>query len=270
MELPQIKLGDNLVSRLIAGGNPVSGFSHISPEMDKEMADYHTAANTKALLDECLYYGINTFQARGDRHIIRILNEYRNEGKDIQWIAQTASEVRDAKANVEQIARFGAIAIYVHGTWVDNFWHSGDLKYVHGLIKIIRDTGLPVGLGTHRPDVLFAAEDERWGVDFYVVSLYNLAKGVKHVQAVEGFKEEDFDDGDCEKMLKVVRYTDKPCLVLKILGAGRKATSREDLRAAFEHTFNAIKPNDAVIVGMYQKHKNQVEENAEIVRDVLS
>jgi len=43
------------------------------------MVDYHTAENIKSLLSECELNGINTLQARGDRHIIRLLNEYWNE-----------------------------------------------------------------------------------------------------------------------------------------------------------------------------------------------
>ncbi|PIN90353.1 hypothetical protein COU57_03725 [Candidatus Pacearchaeota archaeon CG10_big_fil_rev_8_21_14_0_10_32_14] len=74
--LPLIKLGDYDISRLIVGGNPISGFSHISPEVDKEMIDYYSTTNIKKLLKECEENGINTIQARGDRHIMRVLNEY--------------------------------------------------------------------------------------------------------------------------------------------------------------------------------------------------
>lgn len=35
--LSRVRIGDLEVSRLILGGNPFSGFSHQSPEMDQEM-----------------------------------------------------------------------------------------------------------------------------------------------------------------------------------------------------------------------------------------
>jgi hypothetical protein len=272
MKLPLINLGNFKVSRLILGGNPISGFSHISPEKDKEMIDYYTYGNIKSVLDECMKYGINTIQARGDRHIMRLLNEYRNEGKDMQWIAQTASELKEIKPNLAAIVSNGAIAIYHHGTYIDNLWHTGasGIKRVEEDIKMIKDTGLFTGFGTHRPEVVDYAEEKGWDFDFYVVSFYNLAKKVKPVQATEGFKEENFDDNDPGLMVNRIKATKKPCLAIKILGGGRKAGRKEDLENAFKFAFDNIKPIDGVIVGMFQKYKNQVKENAEIVRMILS
>jgi hypothetical protein len=84
---PQVKLGPHAVSRLIVGGNPVSANSHLSSKMSREMLDYFTAASVKKLLSECEQAGINTWQSRGDRHIMRLLHEYRLDGGRIQWIA---------------------------------------------------------------------------------------------------------------------------------------------------------------------------------------
>lgn len=77
---PSVPFGAHRISRLIVGGNPVSGNSHWSPEIDREMADYFSAANVKKLLAACEKAGINTWQSRADRHIMRLLREYRNEG----------------------------------------------------------------------------------------------------------------------------------------------------------------------------------------------
>jgi hypothetical protein len=35
------------------------------------------------------------------------------------------------------------------------------------------------------------------------------------------------------------------------------------------HAFDNIKPRDAVVVGVFQKHRNPVVENASFVRDIL-
>ena len=99
--LPTISLGPHQVSRLIIGGNPFSGGSHTSPEMDQAFVDYYSTANIKAALRESEAHGINTAQLRGDRHIMRILHEYRQEGGRLQWIAQTASELRDLPGNIQ-------------------------------------------------------------------------------------------------------------------------------------------------------------------------
>jgi len=72
--------------------------------------------------------------------------------------------------------------------------------------------------------------------------------------------------GDPPKMLKVVRQVKKPCLVYKILAAGRRCESPQTVEAAFKETFGNIKPTDAVIVGMYDRYSDQPAENAALVR----
>jgi hypothetical protein len=265
-----IILGEKKVSRLILGGNPISGFSHISPEKDREMIDYYTSENIMRLFDECRNNGVNTIQSRGDRHMQRILHEYWSRGNsDFYWIGQTASELEDISANIRRIADCGAIAIYHHGTKVDNLWHEGRIDEVEEVIQTIRDTGLPAGLGTHIPEVIDYVEQQRWPVDFYMTSMYNLAKEPKHAQAVEGFKREEFNQEDPSFMLERVRRTSKPCLAFKILGAGRFAGSSAEVREAFKKVFAQLKPSDAVVVGMFQKYQNQVGENAEVLSEIL-
>lgn len=102
--LPQVPFGRGMVSRLIAEGNPVSGFSRQSRALHEEMRDDFDAANVKKLLAACEQAGINTRQCRADRHILRLLREYRNEGGRIQWIAQTASEMADFARSVREAA----------------------------------------------------------------------------------------------------------------------------------------------------------------------
>ena len=98
--LPQVDLCGHPVTRLICGGNPLSGFSHVSAELDREMIEYYSMPNLQALLDECWKEGINTFQSRGDRHQMRMVLEHRQNGGKMQWIAQTASEFVDIPGNI--------------------------------------------------------------------------------------------------------------------------------------------------------------------------
>jgi hypothetical protein len=61
----------------------------------------------------------------------------------------------------------------------------------------------------------------------------------------------------------------KPCLGFKIVAANRKCGSPEAVKQAFEYAFANIKPQDAVVVGMFPKYRNQAEENARFVREIL-
>jgi uncharacterized Fe-S cluster-containing MiaB family protein len=66
-------------------------------------------------------------------------------------------------------------------------------------------------------------------------------------------------------MFEVMRQTDKPCLAFKILAAGRLCDKQEMVEQAFKSTFEQIKPNDAVIVGMYPEYEDQATLNAQYV-----
>jgi len=270
--LPTVRLGTFDVTRLICGGNPFSGISHVSAELDAEMLHYYAMPRLLACLGECWSRGINTFQSRGDRHQMRMYMEHRDGGGRMQWIAQTASEFADIAANIRQIAAFGPIAIYHHGTHTDNCWHSGRIDEVGDILKRIKDTGLSAGLGTHIPRVVEYAEEKGWETDFYMCCFYNLARGYKSAPAVEraAYESDRFPADDPPKMAAVMRQVDKPCLGFKIMAAGRNCATPAHVRAAFERAFGMIKPNDAVVVGMFQKHRNQVAENAAFVREILA
>jgi hypothetical protein len=237
--------------------------------MDREFMDYYTNANIVAALLEAERHGINTFLGRGDRHIQRALREYYNAGGTMQWIAQTASELRDLPGHIRQVAAAGAVGIYHHGSRTDALWAEGRLDEVQELLKVMRDCGVLVGLGTHHPEVIEYAEEHNWDVDFYMACLYTLGghrSGDGYV-ASGGTPNETYDDADREAMAAVLRATDKPCLAFKILAAGRKCGSAEEVREAFRWAFANIKPTDAVVVGVYQKHVNQVAMNAAFTRE---
>jgi len=269
--LPTIKLGEFDVSRLIIGGNPFSGNSHVSPAMDEEMEDYFTTENIKKTLFRCQECGINTMQLRADKHIFRIIREFRLEGGNLHWIAQTASEMASYEGNIKQILKYNPIAIYHHGTVTDDLFKKGKIEELKVRLQIIRETGRLVGLGTHMPEVIEYAEEHNWDVDFYMASVHNLSKIDRVSSAVTGKSnvEEPFDDEDREIMYKTIRSTAKPCLAFKILAASRKCESSESVKAAFSEAFANIKPTDAIVVGMFPKEKDQVFENCQFVREIL-
>lgn len=269
--LPVIKLRDHEISRLIIGGNPFSGNSHMNWEKSNEMANYYTTEVIKKTLFRCEECGINTMVLRADEHIFRIIREYRNEGGCLKWIAQTAPEMLSFEGNINKILRFDPVAIFHHGTVTDELFKSGNYEELQKRLKIIRNTGKQVGLCTHMPSVVEYAEKHHWDLDFYMTCIYNLSKIDRVSSGITGkmILNEPFDDEDRSIMYKTIRNTDKPCLVFKILGAGRRCETPETVREAYSEAFSNIKPIDAVVVGMFQKYRDQVYENANIVGNIL-
>jgi hypothetical protein len=270
--VPQVPFGKHMVSRLMVGGNPVSGNSHLSGAMSREMLDYFTAANVKKLLADCERAGINVWQSRGDRHIIRVLREYRQEGGRIQWIAQTASEFADIPRNIRDIASAGAIGMYHHGAQTDKFWAAGKIEQAREMLKVMRDTGVRVGLGTHMPEVVDYVESKGWDFDFYMTCVYNLSRPKAEVSRIAGrpVEGEFFHDPDRELMLQRVRRTSKQCLIFKIYGASRHCDSEERMRAAMQLAVRSAKPSDCIVVGMFPKRSEQVSQNCRLLREALA
>ena len=93
--LPTVQWGETEITRLIIGGNQIRGYSHVSPELDAEMRDYHTVDNTVSSWLRAEACGLNTMQSRGDAVIYERLRAYRERGGTMQWICQTAGEHPD-------------------------------------------------------------------------------------------------------------------------------------------------------------------------------
>ncbi|HEO71737.1 MAG TPA: hypothetical protein ENN80_10790 [Candidatus Hydrogenedentes bacterium] len=266
--LPTVPIGHARVTRLIVGGNPFRGNSHYSDAMSEDMRHYYTVARIKETLFAAEHHGINTLQVRGDALMLQCIREYWDEGGTMQFLAQTASELRDLDGHVRHLARFGALGVYVHGTFTDRHFLEGDLGPIRDLARSIRDTGVLVGLGTHIPEVIDAAEDDAWDVDFYMACLYNLSITARESALVAGIpaEAEHFDHDDKWWMFERIQATPKPCLAFKILGAARLCASPGEVETAFKTALTHIKPGDAVVVGMFPKYRDQIAENCRLVR----
>ncbi len=267
-EMPKIQFGKYKISKLIVGGNPISGNSHFSSELSRNMLDYFSEENVLELLSMSEKHGINTWQSRADRHIMRLLSAHRNEGGKLNWIAQTASEMNSIPGNIKNAAKNGAIAVYHHGSQTDKFWHAGQIDKVNDMLKVMRDTGVMVGMGSHIPEALEYAEEKGWDIDFYMNCFYHPLKKRGKIDEKTGkpFVGEYYGDEDRDKMCRFIRQTDKICLGFKILAAGRKCTTKETTKKAFEYALKNIKKKDAVVVGMFFPY--HVKEDANYVKSI--
>ena len=269
--LPTVNLGINQITRLVIGGNPFSGNSHVSRAMDEEMMDFFTAGRIKKTLFRCMECGVNAVQLRADKHIMRILREFRAEGGNLHWIAQSAPELHSFEGNVKQMAAAGAVAIYHHGTVTDELFKAGEYDELKRRLAMIRATGLPVGLGTHMPGVIEFAEERHWDTDFYMACVYNLSRVERVSSAITGKANEDepFFEEDIPVMFKTIRSVDKPCIAFKILGATRRCQTQDAVKAAFIEAFQSIKASDMVNVGVYPKGIDQVALDAKYTKEAI-
>ena len=260
--LPTVDFCGVKLSRLILGGNMISGTSHVSHEMSAIMEDYFTTQKVKDMFFDCQKAGINAMQLRGDKHIMRIIREYRQEGGNMHWIGQPAREMASFEANVSQMASYKPSMMYLQGVSTDELFKEGNYDEIVRCLKVLRKVGVPVGLCTHMPEVMEYSEAKKWDVDYYMSCVYNISVPEREAKSrAEGNEDALFVESDIPIMYEAIRSVDKPCLAFKILGATRRCQNQDTVAHAFKECFDSIKDNDAVIVGMFPKDMDQVTAN---------
>ncbi|MHC4716105.1 MAG: hypothetical protein ACYS5V_03990 [Planctomycetota bacterium] len=263
-------IGSVRVSRFIIGHNPPAGNSHISDEVDAAMRAYFDDQTVPALYRQAEGLGLRTLMIRGDFRMLHWVELYRRAGGTMNVIAQTASEMHDVLDNIRVMAAAGVEAIYHHGTQTDKFWREGRIDDCLDYLKCMRDCGVAVGLGTHQPEIIDYAVQHGWDVDFYMASFYNLSRMPRESAAVTGqtqYDEEIYVDEDRDRMCRMIRAVDKPVLAFKILAAGRKCASQEQVAEAFRFAYASVKPTDAIVVGLFPRDADELSLDLGYARD---
>src|ERR1041385_2762006 len=84
--LPSIALGSKRVSRLIAGANPINGYSHSTVRLSDLMVQYFTRERTTEFILHCEKQGITTWQTSYSPKVRDALRAAREQGSKIQVI----------------------------------------------------------------------------------------------------------------------------------------------------------------------------------------
>jgi hypothetical protein len=269
VQVPKIKFGGVEISRMVLGVNPFYGFAHYNNNFSVVMKEWYTPDKVSAIMHQCNRYGINAFNYvhldRGPQDLAR----FQAEGGKMHLIIQVTAGV-EASMLVKTLK---PLALQRQGEVVDKAYQNGDMKSVKEWCKQVRDLGVLVGVGTHKPEVIAQVEEEGWDVDFYAGCVYNRTRTVDEwKKALNGEMMEMPGDiylqSDPPRMYRVMRQTKKPCFAFKILAAGRIPDRGVD--QAFRTAFESIKPTDAVYVGMFPRAKDEVKENAERVHRILT
>ena len=254
---PQGRLGKLLVSRLICGGNLISGFAHSRDliYVSALLKHYFTDEKVFETLALCEAHGINTAILRVDEHTLRILNRYRRErGGRIQWIAQvkiTATDFSDITKAVDN----GAVAAYVHGGVSDNLVEQGRLEPLAKALELIKRNGLVAGLAAHSIEVPKACEKAQLNPDFYMKTFNSK----QYWSAGPMPRHDSVWEETPEETRAFMQEVDRPWIAYKVLGAGA-IHPREGFQYAFQHGA------DFLCVGMFDF---QVAEDVALARQAL-
>ena len=267
-KLPMGRIGNVRFSRLIAGGNPFSGWSH-SRDL-KYISELFKAYST----DEKILQTLQIYEENGINTILsgspRMLDKYWNErGGKIQWIAQTHPKAGDLTTEIKRAIDKGAVAAYVQGGIGDKWVKNKRVDLLAKTVEFIKQNGIPAGIGAHSIEVPIACEKAGLEADFYMKTLHHdnywsaTPKEKRVKWSVDSFGPDDHDNIwalDPEDTIEFMKTVDKPWIAFKTLAAGAIHPS-EGFKYAFDHGA------DFICVGMFDF---QSTEDVIIAKDVLS
>jgi len=264
--MPTGKIGKLTISRLISGGNLISGWAH-SRDLQyvaELMRTYNTDDKVMDTLELLEKHGVNTIITDPNDKTFRIFGKYwKNRGGKIQWIAEGHPRLDDWKTNIQKSIEFGASAIYVQGVIGDEWLKADRLDLLGECVTLIKSQGLPGGIGAHELEVIVQSEKRQFGADFYVKTLHHGDYWSRRKSDSEPIvisnPADNYWERDPEKTIAFMRGVEKPWIAFKVLAAG--AIRPE---SGFPYAFK--NGADHICVGMFDF---QVERNVALALNVL-
>ena len=268
------------VSKLIVGDNPFNGHSyitHITP--GTEMVEFYTTENILKTLFEIQDLGINTMLPLADPYIIRVLKEFERAGGKMQYIFQPYMPMRQEVSVRQMLSLQNTIGIYHQGTTTDYNHETGNDETTRAQIAQYRELApeLPIGLGTHRPDVIRMCEEEGWDVDFYLACMHNGRRNREGEPSgfLSGKTKENLSFYACDRqiMLDTLKPVTKPVVAFKIFAGGQMLCNKQGqekkdaIKGVYEEIFPQLKPNDFAAMGVFQRDEDQLRENVELFNE---
>jgi len=268
-EIPMGQIGNIMVSRLIAGGNLLSGWVH-----QRDLLYVSTLAEayltkekqfeTLALMER---QGINTIAIDLDQQDIfsSYKREYAGAMKSIVSIRQnwgdwSEGDFDELKEKVNQAIDKGADMMYMHGGYCDKLVEADkpeNIKLLGKGLEYIRTKGFAAGLGSH--SIYVPIECEKAGIepDYYFKTFHHdqywsaTPKEYRKKFSVDGelhLDHNSFHDNifslEPEKTAKFMKNKNKPWIGFKVLAAGAIKP-----KSAFEYAFQ--NGCDFLCVGMF-------------------
>ena len=266
-QVPMAKIKDVKISRLILGGNLLSGWAHSRDliYVSQLVKAYHQKEKifaTLLLAEKC---GVNTLLT--NPILCSLIDEYwkRGIGK-IQFISDCAGLIYNDKGaspmpfndyldKVKKAIDTGAVACYIQGETADYYMGNGKPDAIAKVLDFIKKNGLLTGIGAHRAETVKACVDAGFTPDFWMKTL--------HHQNYWSAKNPEWHDNifcyNTEETISYMKTLPQPFIAFKVMAAGA-ILPKDGFRFAFENGA------DFVCAGMYDF---QMVEDVNIACDIL-
>ncbi len=245
-QMPQAKIGNVTLSRLILGGNVMGGWAHARDliYVSKLVKAYHSRDKifeTFAIAERC---GVNTILT--NPALCGVINDYWRAGGKIQFISDCGGG--DILVAIQRSIDQGASACYFHGGIADVLVEQGKFDVIAKGLDLIRKNGMPAGIGGHKLATIRGCVEKGLHPDFWMKTFHRTDYwSAKQPETWVGTAWAKPDNIWCESAEAVAEYMKnlpEPWMAFKTLAAGAI-----DPKVAFRHAFES--GADFIVVGMY-------------------
>ena len=253
LKMPMAKIRNVDFSRLILGGNLLSGYSHSRDliYVSQLVKAYHNKDKIFATLMMAEKCGVNTLLT--NPILATMIDEYwkRGLGK-IQFISDCAGLEYDKWPEIyptpfdqylDRVKRaidYGATACYIQGETADFYMNQGQADRIAKTIQLIRDHNLPVGIGAHHINTVKACVDAGFDPDFWMKTLHHH----HYWSASAPTWNDNMYCFDPQETIAYMKELPQPWIAFKVMAAGA-IQPQEAFKYAFENGA------DFVCAGMY-------------------
>lgn len=251
-QLPMGQIQGLRMSRMILGGNLLSGWAHSRDliYVSQLVKAYHTKDRifaTLLLAEKC---GINTLLT--NPILCTLIDEYwkRGIGK-MQFISDCAGLEYDSNGphpmpfqeyldRIKRAIDYGASACYIQGETADYYTRVGQPEYIEKALELIRQNGVVAGIGAHDIQTVKSCVELGLTADFWMKTLH-------HHNYWSAKHPEWNDNVFCktpDETIEFMKTRKEPWIAFKVLAAGA-------IRPADGFRYAVENGADFLCVGMY-------------------
>lgn len=267
--LPHGKIGGLSVSRFILGGNLLTHFTHSRDLMYvyKLAEHYNTHDRILDTLAQAERNGINTVSIHTVPELEMMIRHHRERGGKMQWIvcctAKPETEWDDYVRQVDMLIGLNVNAIYLFGVAADRLVANGRMDLVAKAVELVKQRGVPSGVGGHDLRVIQECEKNKVPADFYVKTFHhhNYPSAPRPDELTEPTREvPGYWCLNPQETIAFMKTVEKPWIAFKVMAAGAIPP-----RDAFTYAFQ--NGADHVLAGMFDF---EMDEDVAIAREVLT
>jgi len=260
--LPMGRIGGVEFSRLMLGGNLISGWAHSRDlrYVSTLMRRYNTAAKIAETLEIAEANGINVINTWVMDDNSHIFNHWKRGGK-MKWISQARLDGNGGYSQFRRAVDEGAVAVHMTGDTAEGLLAQGKFEKVGESVELIRSLKRVAGVAAHDFRVVVECERLKLDVDFYQATFHShdYFTGPKPGDTAALGENDNYWCSNPQLVVEFMAKVQKPWIAFKILAAGAIPP-----RTAFLHAING--GADFILVGMFDW---QIEENAKLAKRVI-